>query len=153
MFDKKIIKGLTFMQTYINRNASFHPIGLDKTLKPIMEKGDMPKYQVTMRNYFSVPNQRAFDNVSQDGGRVIKGLAVMGFTNDLQRCCDNPAGDLRMMGCTMILYKRCQEVDTVATQILVRAPNTIEEEIIKKTMDKELKVLEKKLLLTDKTMN
>jgi hypothetical protein len=67
-FDIKISEGLTFMQTYINRNTSFHLIRLDKTLKPIKEKGDMPKYQVTMRNYFSVPNQRAFDNLSQDGG-------------------------------------------------------------------------------------
>ncbi len=33
--DKKIIKVLTFMQTYIDRNTSFHPIRLDKTLKPI----------------------------------------------------------------------------------------------------------------------
>jgi hypothetical protein len=41
-------------------------------------------------------------------------------------------------------------VDTVATRILVGAPNTIEEEIIKQTMDKELKVLENKLLLTNK---
>ena len=113
----------------------------------------MLKYQVTLRNYFSVPNQRAFDNVSQGGGKVIKGLAVMGFTNDPQRCLNNLAGDLRMMGCAMIFYERCQEVDTVATQILVGEPNTIEEEIIKQTMDKELKVLEKKLLLTDKTMN
>jgi hypothetical protein len=148
-FDKKIIKGLTFMQTYINRNASFHPIRLDKTLKPIKEMGDMPKYQVTMRNYFSVPNQRAFDNVSQDGGRVIKGSAVMGFTNDPQRCLDDAAGDLRMMGCA-IFYKMCQEGDTVTTQILVGVPKTIEKEIIKQTMDEELKVLEKKLLLTDK---
>ncbi len=78
-FDKKLIEGLTFMQTYINKHASFHPIGKDRTAKPIKEKTDMPKYQVTMRSYFSIPNPRAFDNVSQDGGRVIKGLAVMGF--------------------------------------------------------------------------
>jgi hypothetical protein len=109
----------------------------------------MPKYQVTTRNYFSVLNQRAFDNVSQDGERVIKRSAVMGFTNDPQRCLNDAAGDLRMMGCA-IFYKRCQEVDTVATQILVGAPKTIEEEIIKQTMDKELKVFKKKLLLTDK---
>jgi hypothetical protein len=54
-----------------------------------------------------------------------------------------------MMGCA-IFYKKCQEVDTVATQILIGAPNTMEEEINKQTMDKKLKVLEKKLLLTDK---
>jgi hypothetical protein len=109
----------------------------------------MPKYQVTMRKYFSFPNLRAFDNVSQDGERVIKGSAIMGFTDNPQRWLDNTAGDLRMMGCT-IFYKKCQEVDTVATQILVRVPNTIEEEIIKQTMDEELRVLENKLQLTNK---
>jgi hypothetical protein len=38
----------------------------------------------------------------------------------------------------------------VATQVLVGAPNTIEEDIIKQTMDEELKIMEKKLLLTNK---
>jgi hypothetical protein len=46
-------------------------------LKPIKEKGNTPKYQVTMRNCFSIPNLRAFDNISQEGG--MKGSAVMGF--------------------------------------------------------------------------
>jgi hypothetical protein len=50
-FNKKIIQGLTFVQTYIVRNRLFHLIRLDKTLKPIKEKGDMPKYPVTMRNF------------------------------------------------------------------------------------------------------
>ncbi len=49
-----------------------------------------------------------------------------------------------------IYFKKCQEVNTVATQVLVGAPNTIEEDIIKQTMDEELKTLEKKLLLTNK---
>ncbi len=53
-----------------------------------------------------------------------------------------------MMGCA-IYYKKCQEVDTVATQVLVGAPNTIKEDIIKQTMDRELMALEKKLLLTN----
>ncbi len=35
-------------------------------------------------------------------------------------------------------------------QILIRAPNTIEEDIIKQTMDKELKKIESTLLLSDK---
>ncbi len=112
-------------------------------------RGNMPKYQVTMRSYFSIPNPRAFDDVSQDGGRVIIGSAVMGFLTDPQTCLDNAAGDLRMMGCT-IYYKKCQEVDTVAKQVLVGAPNTIEEDIIKQTMDEELKILENKLLLMNK---
>ncbi len=73
----------------------------------------------------------------------------MGFLTDPQTCLDNALGDLRMLGCA-IYYKKCQEVDTVATQVLVGAPNTIEEDIIKQTMDEELLVLEQKLLLTNK---
>ncbi len=38
----------------------------------------------------------------------------------------------------------------MATQVLVGAPNTIEEDIIKQTMDEKLKILEKKLLLANK---
>jgi hypothetical protein len=136
------------MQTYIDKHASFHPIGKDQTTKPIREKTDMPKYQVTLRSYSSIPNPRTFNNVSQDGGRVIKGSAVMGFSTDPQKCLEDASGDLRMMGCA-IYYKKCQEVDTVATQVLVGAPNTIEEDIIKQTMDRELMALEKKLLLTN----
>jgi hypothetical protein len=136
------------MQTYIDKHASFHHIGKDQTARPIKEKTDMPKYQVTMRSYFSIPNPRAFNNVSKDGGRVIKGLAVMGFLTDPQTCLDDALGDLRMMGCA-ICHKKCQEIDTVATQLLIGAPNTIEEDIIKQTMDEELMVLEQKVLLTD----
>jgi hypothetical protein len=109
----------------------------------------MPKYQVTMQNYFCIPNPRAFDNINANGGRVIKGSAIMGFSDNSQQCLDNAARDLRIMGC-VIFYKKCQEVDTVALQILIRAPNTIEEDIIKQTMDKELKKIESTLLLSDK---
>jgi hypothetical protein len=134
-FDKKLLEGLTLMQTYIDKHASFHHfiIGKDQTTRPIKEKTGMPKYKVMMRSYFSIPNPKAFNNVSQDGGRVIKGLAVMGFSTDPQTCLDNASGDLRMMGCA-IYYKKCQEVDTVATQVLIGAPNTIEEDIIKQMM-------------------
>ncbi len=136
------------MQKYIDKHASFYPIGKDQTAKPIREKADMPKYQVTLRSYFSIPNPRAFNNVSQDGGRVIKGSAVMGFSTDPQTCLEEASGDLRMMG-SAIYYKKCQEVDMVATQVLVGAPNTIKEDIIKQDMDRELTGLEKKLLLTN----
>jgi hypothetical protein len=51
-----------------------------------------------------------------------------------------------MMGCT-IFYKKCQEMDTVTSQVLIGVPNTIEEEIIKQTMDKELKRIKQILLL------
>jgi hypothetical protein len=36
-FDKKVIEGLNFMQMYIDKHASFHPIGKDQTAKPIRE--------------------------------------------------------------------------------------------------------------------
>ncbi len=94
-------------------------------------------------------NPRAFDNVNANGGRVIKGSAFMGFTDNPQQCLDNAARDLRMLGCA-IFYKKCKEVDTVTLQILIGAPNTIEEDIIKQTMDKELKKIESTLLLSDK---
>ncbi len=149
-FDKKIIEGLAFMQKYINKNASFHAIRPDKTLKPIKGKIDVPKYQVTMRNFFYIPNPRAFDNVNANGGRVIKGLAIMGLTENSQQCLEDAAGDLRMMGCSFFYKKKCQEVDTVTSQILIGTPNTIEEDILKQTMDEELKAIEKKLLLNDK---
>jgi hypothetical protein len=80
------------MQTYIDQHASFHPIQLDKTLKPIKGKEVMLKYQVTIRNFFCVPNTRAFDNVNADGGRVIKGSAIMGFTSNPQQCLYDAAG-------------------------------------------------------------
>jgi hypothetical protein len=54
-----------------------------------------------------------------------------------------------MMGCSLF-YKKCQEVDTISRLILIGAPNQIEEEIIYRTMDKELQCLEYKLLLTNK---
>ena len=107
----------------------------------------MPKYQVTMKTFFSISNPRAFNNVNQEGGRVIKGSAVMGFSQDPETCLLDASGDLRMMGCA-IYFKKCQEVDTIVTQILVGVPNTIEEEVIKQIMDKELRELEKTLILT-----
>jgi hypothetical protein len=82
-FDTKLLEELAFMQTYIDKHASFHPIRQGKILKPIKGKGDMPKYQVAMRNYFCVPSARASDNVNADGGRVIKGSAIMGFANGI----------------------------------------------------------------------
>jgi hypothetical protein len=47
-------------------------------------------------------------------------------------------------------YKQCQEVSTVAQQILLGAPNTIKENIIKQTLDEEPKLIEQKLLLENK---
>ena len=53
-----------------------------------------------------------------------------------------------MMGCS-IFYKKCQEVDTISTQILIGVPNTIEEEVIKNTLDKKLMEIEQALLTSD----
>ncbi len=49
------------------------------------------------------------------------------------------------MGCA-IYFKQCQEVNTVARQLLLGAPNTIEEEVIRSTLDDELKLVELRLV-------
>ncbi len=90
----------------------------------------------------------AFSNVTQDGGRVIKGSAVMGFSIDPKECLDNATGDLQSMGCSFF-YKKCQEVDTVSKLILLGVPNSIEEKVIQRTLDKVLVDLECTLLDTD----
>ncbi len=61
---------------------------------------------------------------------------------------DEAAGDLRTMGCS-IFYMKCQKVDTVSKLILLGVPNSIEEEVIKYTLDKVLSVLEQDLIRSD----
>ncbi len=78
-FDKKLNEGLMFMQT-------------GAALKPIKEKGDFPKFQVTSRSYFCVPSPQAFDNINADAGQRTKGSTVMGFTNNPKRCVKEAAG-------------------------------------------------------------
>jgi hypothetical protein len=125
-FDTKIVAALSFLQNYINKHAAFFSIdALDSSRPPIKEKADVPAFQVILRKYFDIPNERAFDSVNQDGGRAIKGSAIMGFSLDPQKCLDEAAGNLRHMGCA-IFYKQCQEVSTIARQILLGAPNTIQ---------------------------
>ncbi len=53
--DKKVGKALTFLRQHINSEACFLPIKPDKNLGPIKKKSDLPKYQVTSRQYFSIP--------------------------------------------------------------------------------------------------
>jgi hypothetical protein len=62
---------------------------------------------------------------------------------------EEAAGDLRTMWCA-IFYKKCQEVDTVTSQIVIGMPNTIKEEIIMQMLDYELKIIEQTLLKTNK---
>jgi hypothetical protein len=102
-----------------------------------------------MKNYFSIPNPMVFSNVTQEGGQVIKGSAIMGFSLDPKECLDNVVGDLQMMGCSLF-YKKCQEVDMVSKLILLGVPNSIKEEVIKWILDKELASLESTLLVTDR---
>ncbi len=72
----------------------------------------------------------------------------MGFSIDPKNCLDDVAGDLRTMGCSLF-YKQCQQVDTVSKLILLGVPNSIEEDVIKDTLDKVLSELECTLLQTD----
>jgi hypothetical protein len=104
-FDKKLMEGLMFMQTYINKNASFHPIKLGTTLKPIKEKDNFPKFQVTSQSYFCVPGTRAFNNIDAEARCTIRGSAIMGFTEKPEQCLEEAAGDLCAMGCA-IFYKK-----------------------------------------------
>ena len=93
-FDKKLSKGLTFLREFVDPAACILPNSKDKWLGPIKSRSDLPKYQLTMRNYFTIPNQMAFSNVNQDNGRVIKGSAIMGFSTNPKNCLDDAAGDL-----------------------------------------------------------
>jgi hypothetical protein len=91
-FDKKIVAALSVIQTYINKHAALFPIkGSDPNKRPIKEKADLAEFQVVLRSYFKITNQRAFDSKTQEGGRVIKGSAVMGFFAGLSKvsgqCC------------------------------------------------------------------
>ncbi len=149
-FNKKISEGLAFLHKYLDKAACILPSGKDQQLNPIKSKADIPKYQVIMTNYyFSIPNLMAFSNVTQDGGRVIKGSAVMGFSIYPKECLDNAAGDLRSMGCSLF-YKKCQEVDMVSKLILLGVPNSIKEQgVIQRTLNKVLVDLECTLLDTD----
>ena len=56
------------------------------------------------------------------------------------------------MGCSLF-YKKFQEVDTVLKLILLGVPNSIEEDVIKDTLDKVLLELECTLLQTDSKCN
>ena len=101
-----------------------------------------------MKNYFNIPNPMAFSSMHQEGGRVIKGSAVMGFLLDPKECLANAAGGLQMMGCSLF-YKKCQEVDMVSKLILLGVPNSIKEDVIKEIVNKILVDLECTLLCTD----
>ncbi len=147
-FNNKIAESLAFLCEYLDKAACFLPSRKDQQLGPIKSKADIPKYQVIMKNYFSIPNPMAFANVSQDGGRVIKGSAVMGFSIDPNECLNDAAGDLRSMGCSLF-YKKFQEVDTVSRLILLGVPNSIKEKVVQRILDKVLVDLECTLLETD----
>ncbi len=147
-FDKKISEGLAFLCKYLDKAACIIPSRKDQRLGQIKSKADIPRYQVIMNNYFNIPNPIVFANVSQGGGRVIKGSAVMGILIDPKKCLNSMAGDLQSMG-WFLFYKKYQEVDTVSKLILLEFPNSIKEEVVQRTMDKVLVDLECTLLETD----
>ncbi len=140
-FDKKIVEGLAFLREYLDKAACVLPGGKDPRLGPIKSKADIPRYHVVMKNYFNIPNPMAFSNVTQEGGRVMKGLAIIEFSLNSKECLGDVAGDLRMMGYSLF-YKKCQELDTVSKLILLGVPNSIEEEVMKGTLNEELASLE-----------
>jgi hypothetical protein len=93
-FDKKLAEGLPFLREFVDPAGCILPNGKDKRLGQIKSKSDLPKYQLTLRNYFNIHNQMAFSNVNQDNGRVIKGSAIMGFSINPMNCLDDAAGDI-----------------------------------------------------------
>ncbi len=63
-FNNKISEGLAFLRKYLDKAVCILPSGKDLRLNPIKSKTDLPKYQVIMKNYFSIPNLMAFSNVT-----------------------------------------------------------------------------------------
>jgi hypothetical protein len=58
-FDKKIVAALSFLQNYIDRHATFFSFDKpDSSRPPIKEKADVPAFQVILRKYFNIPNNR-----------------------------------------------------------------------------------------------
>ena len=148
-FDKKLMEGLEFIQQYVDKRVCFLPHEKDKKLEPIRSRSDMPKYQVVMKGYFSIPNRNAFSNVQQESGRVVKGSGIMGFELDPQQCLEEASGNLRAMGCS-IFFKKCQEVDTVSNFVFLGVMNSIFEDTVKETVDEVLQELEEELIQSDK---
>ncbi len=64
-FGKKLISALSFLQAHIDKHSLFFVIDeSDSSRPPIKEKADLPVYQVILRRYFAIPNERAFDTTS-----------------------------------------------------------------------------------------
>ena len=115
----------------------------------IRELADVPKFQITLKKRFmDIPNEFAFANINQEGGRTIKGSMIMYFTENPKEVLAMAGGDLRSMGCTLF-YKGCQEVSTETEKVFLGIPNTIECEVVEKIMVEELTILEKKLMIED----
>jgi hypothetical protein len=47
------------LHTHIDEESCFLPLSANETLGPIKEKSNMPKFQVTSRKFFSIPNPHA----------------------------------------------------------------------------------------------
>ena len=150
-FDQKLMEGIKFLQQEINETICIAPLDKNK-LKDwgvIIELTAIPKFQISLKKrYMDIPNEYAFANINQEGGRTIKGSMIMYFTEDPKEVLTMAGGYLRSMGCTLF-YKGCQEVATETEKVFLGIPNTIECEVIEKIMVKELTRLEKKLMIED----
>ena len=143
-FSKKLGEALSFLQEEVDAGARFVAIDPEDRKAPhISLAAEIPKYVVRLNRYFEFAAANLFNNVTQANGRAIKASAMMEFKGDPEEVLGTAAADLRAMQCT-IFYKRCQHVATESNIILIGAPNSVGEEIIKEVFQKELKEIENK---------
>ena len=89
-FGKKMVQALTFLHELCeDPKAAVIPIDHEgevftstKTIKKIK---DMPAYVMTMKQYFNIPNSKAFNQVTQGNGGMIKASAKMFFSTDQKK--------------------------------------------------------------------
>ena len=152
-FDQKLMEGIKFLQHEIDETICITPRDKNKLKEwgVIKELSDIPKFQITLKKRFmDIPNEYAFSNINQEGGRTIKGSMIMHFTEEPKEVLAMAGGDLRSIGCTLF-YKGCQEVETETEKVFLGIPNTIECEVVQEIMTDELTKLEKKLMIEDPT--
>ena len=118
-FDTKVGEALTFFHNHIDKAACFLPKEEATDCLPIRQKSEILSFHIMLKKkYMDIPNPYAFSAISQDGGRVIKGSATMGFDVNPQEALDQALGDLQNMGIT-ITWKPCQVLDTNSEQCLL----------------------------------
>jgi len=145
-FAKKMAQALKFLHEECDEpGAAVIPVDhVGKVLlstKTIKKLSDMPKYVIKLKNYFHIPNERAFNPV-QNNGRIIKASAQMFFTSDPETLLEAAAPDLRNLGCG-IYYKTLQEVFSESDHILLGAPMVMTVQKVQDELQRLLKQTEK----------